>query len=206
MKRALFLWAILGVLSVIGAGAQSGSVIFFGEVSRGQTFRKDISHGLEFVLNPSTLDPGKITGWTIEVTPTARPSHSDCTDYVWVVNPPYRSYNTRFLDTSYGITAQEALRTSPRDFKFVLNCADYETERNRVDIVLWPYNYPKAVVDKALAELGTSPLGNGNLWIQDYRISPGEKAEDGSEPDIIEWIKFKVEIEFPSSRTPPHDR
>jgi hypothetical protein len=49
-------------------------------------------------------------------------------DLVWVATPPCRSYNPRYLDTSYGITVRQALAHSPREFSFVLNCADYRTE------------------------------------------------------------------------------
>lgn len=203
MKRAAISGVILGALLSLAAGAQRDSLTFSGEVSLGQTFRKNIGHGLDFVLKPSTEAPGKITGWTIEVSPRTPLSNSRCIDYVWVVTPPYRSYNTRYLDTSYGTTAQEAVRTSPRDFRFVLNCADFETESKRVEIILWRYNYSQKDADKALAELGTSPLGKGSVWIEDYKIRPGEESAGTAEVGVIDWIKFRVEIKFPKPSSRP---
>jgi hypothetical protein len=118
-----------------------------------------------------------------------------------VVTPPYRFQNVRYLDTQYGIRAEEAVRYSPRPFSFVLNGADFETENKRVALAIYPNNAPKREVDDALAKLGTSPLGSGRLWIEDSKITPGHTAEDLG---TIHWIKFKVEIKFPAE--PPRGR
>ena len=197
MRWAAILWLFFLLPLSSNARSQGPSIIFSGEVSESQTFRKSIGHGLDFVLIPASMGDD-ITGWTIEVSPQAQPSDPECTDFVWVVTPPYRAQNARYLDTQYGTTAQEAVGTSPREFSFVLNCADYKTERARLDIVLWPYTYSKEKADEALAKLGSSPLGTGRLWIKRYRITPGRKS--GAEVDLgaIRWIKFKVEIKFPA--------
>jgi len=139
-----------------------------------------------------------ITGWTIEVSPQGLPSDPQCTYFAGVVTPPYRFQNARYFDTQYGTTAQEAVSASPREFSFVLNCADFKTERGRLDIVLWPYTYSKEKVDEALAKLGSSPLGKGRLWIKRYRITPGRKSGAGVDLGAIHWIRFKVEIKFPA--------
>ena len=104
-----------------------------------------------------------------------------------MVTPPYRFQNARYLDTSYGTTAQVAVRTSPREFSFVLNCADFKTERERLERVLWPYTYSKKDVDEALAKLGSSPVGKGRLWIENYRITPGQKSAAGVDLGVIRW-------------------
>ncbi|HXJ92274.1 MAG TPA: hypothetical protein VMT20_05275 [Terriglobia bacterium] len=182
-------------------GAQGRSVTFSGEAAEGQTYRKQISHGLDFVLSPDTMGAG-ITGWTIEVSPHIPPSEPQCGDFTWVVTPPYRFQNVRYLDTSYATTAQDAVRVSPRDFKFVLNCDDFKVERKRVNLVLWSYTYPKSEVDQALAKLGSSPSGTGRLWIEDYKITPGKRTADGVDLGEIHWIKFRVEIRFPGNDGP----
>ncbi len=197
MGRAI-LWLICAVLASPSGGAGVNRISFSGEVSQGQTFRKSIGHGLEFVLMPVSAG-GDITGWTIEVAPQGTPSDPQCNDYVWVVTPPFRFQNARYLDTEYGITAQEAVRASPREFSFVLNCADAKSEQGRLDVVLWPYSYLPRQVDEALAKLGSSPLGKGRLWIEKYRITPGRKSTAGVELGVIHWIKFKVQLEFPPS-------
>ena len=199
VKRAAILWVFLVALASLSSGAQDHSISFSGEVSQGQTFRKSIGHGLDFVLMPlPEPQSGDLTGWTIAVSPQGRSSDPECKDFAWVVTPPYRFGNALNLDTQYGKTAQEAVRASPREFSFALNCSDSKTEHKRVERVLWPYTYSQQDVDEALAKLGSSPLGSGRLWIKRYRITPGKKTEAGTDLGAIHWIKFKVEIKFPA--------
>jgi hypothetical protein len=197
MGRAI-LWLLCVALSGPSADARDKRINFSGEVSQGQTFRKSIGYGLQFVLMPASARGG-ITGWTIEVAPQGPPSDQQCSDYVWVVTPPFRFQNARYLDTGYGITAQEAVRASPREFSFVLNCTDFKTELHRLDVVLWPYSYLKERVDEAMPKLGSSPLGKGRLWIEGYRITPGGISPVGNEPGAIHWIRFKIQVEFPAT-------
>jgi hypothetical protein len=196
------LWLVCVALAGPSAGAGEQRISFSGEVSQGQTFRQSIGHGLDFVLMPVSM-AGGITGWTIEVAPQKPPPDPQCNDYVWVVTPPYRFQNARYLDTSYGTIAQEAVRASRRQFSFVLNCADSKAERGRLDVVLWPYSYSQQQVDEARAKLGSSPLGKGRLWIEKYRITPGRRSTAEVELGVIHWIKFKVQIEFPPSVAQP---
>ena len=199
MKRIVSLGLIFLALLSVSAAPQDRSVVFTGEATEGKTFRKSIGHALDFVLMP---DSGGETGWTIEVLPAGKPANPDCEDFVWVVTPPYHFQNARYLDTSYGITAQKAVAVgSHRDFSFVLNCADYETERKRVELVIYPNGASDLEVDEAQAKLGSSPLGKGSLWILDSRITPGHDGGTGQALGAIHWIKFKVEIKFPAAAT-----
>ncbi|MGD0458665.1 MAG: hypothetical protein ABSC21_13090 [Terriglobia bacterium] len=202
MRRVTILWLLFFTQSSLSAASQDRSITFSGEASEGQTFRKSIGNGLDFVLMPSS---GWSTGWTIEVSPQGKPSDPECNDFVWVVTPPYRFQNSRYLDTEYGIIAQEAVRRSPREFSFVMSCADFMMERRRVDRVLWPYTYSKQEVDDALAKLGESPLGKGRLWIEDSKITPGHESGSAEELGAIHWIKFRVEITFPAG-SPHHPK
>jgi len=95
------------------------------------------------------------------------------------------------------MTAEEAVSVSPREFRFVLNCADFARERGRVDRVLWPYNHSEAEVKEARSKLGSSQLGKGRLWIRDYKISPAAKTVGGKNLGQIDWIKFDVELQIP---------
>ena len=176
-----------------GASAQPRSIQLSGHVERGQEFHAPISDTLEFVLRPNTQDPGAIEGWTIAVTPKA-PHPSECEDFVWVVTPPYRSYNPRYLDTSYGTTALEAVTNSPREFSFVLTCADYQLEAARVERVLWPYRFSDEEVRDAEARLGTEQGGRGRLSIREYHISPAPRSAGGVTLGVIDWIRFDLEI------------
>ena len=123
-----------GLLTQAGA-AQDKTVRFWGEVAQGLEFRKSIGRGLDFVLKPDTMGAG-ITGWTIQVSPHGNPPDPKCTDYLWVVTPPFRFWNHRYLSTEYANTAQEAVSFSPREFNFVLNCEDFLKERRQLDLVL----------------------------------------------------------------------
>jgi len=197
----IILWLVGFALSNLSAAAQDRNFTFTGEASEGKSFRKDIGHGLDFVLTPASMGGG-ITGWTIEISPQGKPSDPECGDFVWVVTPPYHSYNDRYIDTSYGTTAQEAVHISPREFNFVLVCKDYLKENERVERVLGSYSYSKQEVDEAMAMLGTSPLGKGRMWIEDSKITPGHDSGTGEGLGAIHWIKFKVEIKFPAAPQP----
>ena len=118
---------------------------------------------------------------------------------LWVVTPPYHFENARYLDTEYGITAQDVVRNSPREFNFVLNCSDLKTESKRVDLAIYPSTASQHEVDEALAKLGSSPVGKGRLWIEDSKITPGNKSGSAEDLGAIHWIKFKVEIKFPAA-------
>jgi hypothetical protein len=202
MRRVAILWLVCFALSSLSAASQDRSVTIVGEVTEGQTFRKSIGHGLDFVLMPSSWGDD-ITGWTLEVSPQGKPTDPECDDFLWVVTPPYHFQNIRYLDTSYGTTAQEAVRVSPREFNFVLNCVDFKTESKRVDLVIYGSDASEKEVDEARAKLGSSPLGKGRLWIMDSKITPGHDSGPAQDLGAIHWIKFKVEIEFPAA-APPH--
>ena len=168
---------------MLGAGLAvhaQPSLRFQGTVNHGQEFRKSIGRGLVFVLRP------KDDGWDITVQPEGAAVSPGCNDFVWVATPPYRFSNPRYLDTSYGIDAREAVKWSPREFAFVLTAADCKTEQDRVARVLWPYNYSEQEVKQAEEKLGTSPLGKGLLAILDSRFG-GQ----------IDWLKFEVRISLP---------
>jgi hypothetical protein len=97
-----------------------------------------------------------------------------------VVNPPYRNYNQLWVAVAYGNTASEAVHDfNPRQFLFVLTCADYKLESHRLDIVRWPGNYSQQVGDAARKELGTSPLGKGTFTILNSKVSRAEQDIQG---------------------------
>jgi hypothetical protein len=202
MKRVAILWLVFFALSSLSAVSQDRPLTFTGEAFEGKPFRKDIGHGLDFVLMPNADGS---TGWTIEVLPQRTPSDLDCNDFAWVVTPPYHFWNALYLDTQYGTTAQEAVHRSPREFSFVLNCADFKTESERVELAIHPSTASKKEVDEALAKLGSSPLGKGRLWIEDSKITPGHDSGTAEDFGAIHWIKFKVEIKFPTG-PPQHSK
>jgi hypothetical protein len=122
-------------------------------------------------------------------------SKGDCRELASVVNPPYRAHRDLYIDTSYGWTAEDEV-SKPREFRFVTNCTDYRTEAERLNIVLWPYTARQQKYEEALANLGTSLLGKGRLWITDSRISHAGDTPD-EKLGKITWMTFSVEIRMP---------
>jgi hypothetical protein len=163
-----------------------GAICFAGRVAAGEQFRKTLNSELEFVLIP---------GWNITVVPK-RPER-DCNEFASVVNAPYRAHRDLYIDTSYGWTAEDEVTSSPRQFRFVTNCADYRTEFERLTTVMWPATPEK--YEEAAAKLGTSPTGTGRLWITDSKVThAGDTAND--KIGKIEWMSFSVEIRLPAGK------
>jgi len=162
-----------------------GAICFSGKVSEGEEFRRTLNAELEFVLRPS---------WNITIVP--KQPESECQEFASVVNPPYRAHRDLYIDMSYGWTAEQEVSTSPREFRFVTNCADYRAESERLNIVMWPYTATPQNYEEALAKLGTSILGTGRLWITGSKTSHAGGTPD-EQPGKIEWMTFSVEIRLP---------
>jgi hypothetical protein len=220
MNRTLILACILACAQTATGqekppACSPGAICFSGKVAHGEEFRKTLNADLEFVLNP---------GWTIAIVPK-RPEEG-CQEFASVVNAPYRAHRELYIDTSYGWTAEQEVSVSPREFRFVTNCADYRIEAARLNIVLWPYTATEQHHNEALAKLGTSPLGTGRLWITGSKISHPEAGASVAPPFLgkelnklqagraascatcskdtpdqklgkIEWMTFRVEIKLP---------
>ncbi|HUR37026.1 MAG TPA: peptidoglycan recognition family protein [Terriglobales bacterium] len=161
------------------------AIRFHGKVSAGESYRQDIGNGLSFWLSENTR------GWTIEVCSS---SENPCgNEYVWVVNLPYRSSNSRNIDASYWQLPEAATNWSPRVFNFVLNASDYAKANRLVDRLIM--SKPKGVTytagdsAKDFSELKgiIARAGEGNLRIDDFKMV-GEK--------ILE-LEFRVDLRLP---------
>jgi hypothetical protein len=177
------------------ADAKDEIVRFQSEVSSSHSFRQPIGHGLLLVLG------GGGGGWTIGVSPQTV-TEQQCGDFAWVVNPPFRNYNALYLSALYGMTAQDAVEESPREFNFVLSCEGLKRESTFVNRLIMSSPAGMQPSEKQVAEaeakMGTSPQGHGKLWILDYKISPAPEDVDGKNYGQIDWIRFRVEIRFPA--------
>ncbi len=163
----------------------AGAICFSGRVSEGAEFRKALTKDLEFVLQP---------GWTIAIEPTHK--QGDCNEFASVVNSPYRAHRALYIDMSYGFTAEEEVAGSPREFNFVTNCKDYQTEADLLQIVLWSYSVTEQKYEEAMDKLGKSPQGKGRLWITASKISHEDDTPE-SKLGKIEWMTFTAEIVLP---------
>jgi hypothetical protein len=153
---------------------------FTGEVSRGQDLVRDFGGSLLFRLRASK-DP-QTPGWTIEVRPKNEPNLE--IEYSWIPTPPYRFFNPRYLEVSYGYSARQIVDMNPREFSFVLDRNGYERGSAAIRKLLWPAGIAQSeldAADKIMTELRTC---KGRLRILDSRISAG----------VIEWLKFEAEL------------
>jgi len=158
---------------------------FSGDVRHGDAFERPFGAGLVFRLAPSR-DPG-VPGWTIEI--RARGDADPERELSWLVTPPYRFWNPRYVDTSYGHTAAEAARFTPREFRFLLDARDWTRADATVRRILWPGNATNAELDQARAALDAVRSGRGIFHIRDARLG---RAPDGIER--IERLEFAVEL------------
>ena len=104
-----------------------------GVVFHGEVYRAEFGDGLLFRLTPAT-NPKNPQGWTIQVLSR----EGGMSDYAAVATPPYRSSNPRYLDTGYGIDAEEAVRWKIREFRFVLGDGDFQRMHAALGTALWP--------------------------------------------------------------------
>jgi hypothetical protein len=198
-----------GTVSSSFEGTTCLQASFEGEVSADHLFEKQFGE-LVFRLNPA----GAQSGWIIEVAPRSKMPKSNSSpdvDYVWVVNPPYRGRNTRYLDTSYGVTIKHLLESSPYDFNFVVDQQGYDEASVLVEKATMsrpPGDHTSAediaresdeATDRLLTRL---PVSKGRLVILDSRIATArEAANDAS----IEWLKFRVSLRVPCSLDAPSE-
>ena len=176
--------SLLIILCLLCAPAFAAPQVLSGHVEQGELYEHELDGGLIFRLVPNSA--GNPPGWVITVAPK---DHSR-DDYVWVATPPYRFWNPRYVDISYGVSAKESISTSPRDFSFVTNESDYKSANDAVDTVLWPYNYTKKEVNEAMTKLDTMHKKRGTFTITDASLKHGA---DGN--DQIEGLSFKVELD-----------
>ena len=175
-------------------------ITFSGEVSADKNFDRPFGP-LRFRLNSEEAS----AGWWVEVVP-AEGANSENAEYVSVVTPPYHFENIRYLDTSYGTRAEDAVKDSPRDFNFVLDQEQFHRAANLVNLGVYshPLSENKSEVEfdqesqNALAALESLPIGKGRLQILDSRVDRST-GQDGL--GAIEWLKFQVELHVPCNFT-----
>jgi len=160
-----------------------------GRVSMGEEFEWRFADELVFVLRPEA-HPQNPAGWTIRVAPAAA---SDA-DFSMVATPPYRFRNPRYVDTGYGVTADEALAWTPRRFAFVASQQDYDSAMRALDVLLWPGNHTQDRVDSARREVEQLRTYPGTFWIEDGAAAPPSSDHPTG---VVEWISFQVELCVP---------
>src|SRR5260370_411404 len=159
------------------AQCAQGAICFSSEAREGEEFRRDLSADLDFVLGL----PG---GFDVVL---KQPDTATCKLSAWVANPPLTAHHDTEIDAAYDWTAEQEVQTSPREFRFVTNYADYSrlSELSQSD------------PEKYLANLTLLAKGEGRLWITDARVTHSHGI-NGKEQGAVEWIKLSVEIKLPN--------
>lgn len=167
--------------SALAPAAEPEVIRFAGEVTRGKSFEKKLWRDLRFILKATDA------GWEISVisAPDAQ------SDYAWVVTPPYRFDNPRYVEAGYRHSAAGAATWTPRRFSFVVDRADYVKAADAVRKLLWPAGIPAAEIGSAERTLSQAPKANGLLKIKRATTS----GEGGG--TRIESLAFEVEIRPP---------
>jgi hypothetical protein len=172
------------------AEAEKIDVRIAGEVTRGKIFQQEIGHDLVFRLAPSADSPD--TGWRIEIAPKKNPDDGPI-EFSAVATPPYRIYNPRYLEASFGNSAKDAVKMTPRVFYFVQSVDDEHRAEECLNVTLYPTNVSDEEKVRAVAEQNDIQLGKGELRILKSHIAHGRTLSDSG---TIDYLRFEVDIEF----------
>src|SRR5688572_24767431 len=165
----MFFALIISTAALQASAVPQSPVKFAGEVHRGQDFEREFGNGLVFKLRASRDRDSVTPGWTIEVRP--RGEAASDVEFSWVATPPYRSFNPRYLEVSYGYSAEEIVAMNPREFKFVRDRSSYDQASDAVRTLLWPAGVVQEDVNKAEKTLAGVETCRGVFRIVDSRIT-----------------------------------
>ncbi|GEM_PF-1465066 len=160
---------------------------FGGEVKRGEAFARPFGRNLVFYLEPNGPAESNPPGWTIGIGHRLYPRPRF--DFLMPATPPYRFWNPRYLDTTYGHTAQQAVQITPREFHFFARYADLEAAQQALEKLLWSGNHSAEDVAQAGKQLAALPRFDGRVHLRDARLGGTEGGKEW-----IEWLKFEVEV------------
>src|SRR5262245_4053882 len=104
--------SLLMLFALQTAAAALAPVKLAGEVSFGETFEREFGPRHVFRLTPGS-DP-QTPGWTIEVRPKMETRQE--VELSSLVTPPYRFFNHRYIEVSYGYSAAQIVGMSEREF------------------------------------------------------------------------------------------
>lgn len=170
-------------------------VHFTAEVERGKAFEQSIGHDLVFRL---ALTPGYWDiGWKIQISPKTDPEDGPI-EFSAVATPPYRRYNPRFLEASYGNTAKQAVEMTPRVFYFVQSVDDEHRAEECLNAAMYPTNVSDEEKVRVVQEQQQIQLGKGELRILKSRLGHSKTLTDAG---TIDWLRFEVDVEFSSGVT-----
>jgi hypothetical protein len=190
MNRALLRAFCIVLLLSVCSFAQE--LDFSGAVKNGETFRKEIGHGLVFVLAPDS------DGYGIAIEPV-RGGDPNNNNFTTCVTPPFHGPNPTFLsardfqdEKSSPLPPKVVAGLKNREFSFVLTAADQKKACDELGEALYGPEKKDKSGNPVLGFLNYKqpPLGKGVFDILTFQLSGAEKDEQ------FQSISFAVHIEF----------
>ena len=136
---------------------------FEGEVKAGESFRRALGGGVDFVL-----EAGR-SGWVVRVVPSASPRPA--VDWAELATPPFRSVNPLLLTTDFGFRAQDIVGWNPRRFRYVSSSREASLAERAYRAVLASPR-PTTGAEAEVARI-SAQAREGTLTILDARLMPG---------------------------------
>lgn len=174
---------------------------FTGQVTRGQTYKHQVTQDLVFCLIPNDYFSGEVTGWEMKISNTM---DDDCGDnFAPIVNPPFRGnllfdihgWQFRNKDNTGENDGSVNAPQKERQFAFLLNEDDYKTAIARYRCSQWGLdclteaqsdeNVDASEIPRSVANFAITSIELGNL-------NPNKMA-------WIERMNFEVKIYLPSN-------
>jgi hypothetical protein len=163
------------LLATLSAAVQPESeCVQFGEkrLRTGSSFTYSLPLGLEFRLAAVGA------AWRIAVGPRDDPD----ADFLAPVSPPFRASPHLVIGAAYGVPAQDSVRVTPRQLRFVSNRRDAQQARDIASAAL--------VGDlQRLKNLDTLAVGRLTLRILDA----------DADEEVVKWVAFVGEACLPAS-------
>jgi hypothetical protein len=188
----------LVAIALFAAGSFAQELDFNGTVKHGGTFRKNIGHGLVFLLWPDSV------GYNIAIEPTRSGNLHD-NDFSNCVTPPYHGPNPRMLiardfrgDQQNKLQRENRKAVTHRGFNFLLTAADQKKACAELSEAL----YGPVKKDKSGNPVLGFPnykqpsLGHGVFDVLTFELDP-------QDPDLFTSMTFAVHLEFPKPTGSP---
>ncbi|HUI55523.1 MAG TPA: hypothetical protein VLY04_11155 [Bryobacteraceae bacterium] len=173
-----------------------------GAVRGTEAFRKDIGHGLMFVIEPAPGDDSDDRGFVIQIQPAGQAQPDD---YVRCVTLPAHGPTAADLPASEFVnganeqlpeTELAPLRT--RELQFVLNTADQKKACDELDAELYgPQRVDPKTGAIVMGDPGYKgpPLGSAKVVLKNIELANLGKDKKA----ILKSLTFEVVIEFPTA-------
>ena len=198
MRGLVVIWLVATAVCVFSEQRKDcWQIVLGGEVKDGEKFTREIGNDLSFRLDP--WKDGE--GWEFEIGPT-HPERDEWNQYVYTLTPPYRSRNSRDVNTGWGTPAQEAVYGS-REFWFMWRRDESKKAGDALQQVLWPKS--DADQQAGLNQLGSLAKGRGEFHVVDSKVTPAPENDShqcGQECGAIHWIKFQASLVVPRTFKP----